>query len=262
MHCRNGNPLASGYLGAPADFLRLLEQAGIGPAVVYDIGASTGVWSEAAAGVFPDAEFHLFEPLAELAEPYRADLGDRRRRFPAFHVHSVALGRENGRQRLFVTKDFYGSSLLYRGALPEVLAVMAETLDVAVHSLDGFQRAHNLPLPDLIKADCQGAELAILGGAERCLSNCRALVIETWLSREYGPDTPLLSEVSEWLGERDFSLVGLGETFLDSQHRIYSVDSYFISDAAIEAVWPDAGGGQIRRLVLAGKSPAAGEAVN
>lgn len=261
MHCRNGNPLASGYLGGPADFLRLLGQAGIGPGVVYDIGASTGVWSEAVVGVLPAAEFHLFEPLAELAESYHADLDNRRRRFPSFHVHPVALGRRDGRQRLYVTKDLYGSSLLDRGALPEVLAVIAETLDVAVRSLDSFQQEHSLPAPDLIKADCQGAELAILAGAERCLSSCRALLLETWLSREYGPATPLLSEVSEWLGERGFSLVGLGETFLDSQHRIYSVDSYFISDAAIGAVWPDVGGGKIRRRVLAEKSPATGEAV-
>jgi len=53
------------------------SRARIHPAVLYDIGASNGVWSETIMDVCPSARFHLFEPLAHHSESYAGDLRER-----------------------------------------------------------------------------------------------------------------------------------------------------------------------------------------
>jgi hypothetical protein len=52
----------------------LLPDAGFTPKVIFDIGASNGTWSTLINQIFPDATFHLFEPLAAIREDYRKSL--------------------------------------------------------------------------------------------------------------------------------------------------------------------------------------------
>src|SRR5262245_14411984 len=89
-------------------FLTRLKPTGYEPRVIYDVGASTGIWSEVASSVFRDSQFHLFEPLAEL---YENDLQSRMRRLTNLILHRVALGDTNGTASMFVARDTYGSSL-------------------------------------------------------------------------------------------------------------------------------------------------------
>ena len=79
--------------------LQTLLHQGYAPSVVYDIGASNGVWSDAIALALPEAEYYLFEPLAESVPFYRSDLKERLARRPKFHVHAVALSDHSGNSR-------------------------------------------------------------------------------------------------------------------------------------------------------------------
>jgi hypothetical protein len=44
---------------------RAFQDQGRSPSVIFDIGASNGVWSDTIALTLPEAEYHLFEPLAD-----------------------------------------------------------------------------------------------------------------------------------------------------------------------------------------------------
>ena len=209
-------------------FLARLKATGYAPRVIYDVGASTGIWSEVAAGVFPSANFHLFEPLAERYD----DLSGRMRRLPNLTLHPVALGDSNGTAPMFVARDTYTSSLNDRGEITEV----EEMKTVPVHRLDDYASERRLPCPDVIKIDCQGAEALILAGAERALDAAKVLLLETWFKRGYGPKTPLICEIIEFLRPRNFSLVDLGEHFHDQDHRLYSVDAFFLSESLLTSV--------------------------
>ena len=45
-------------------------------------------------------------------------------------------------------------------------------------TLDTLVNNKNYPLPDLIKADIQGAEMNMLKGAKKCLENATFLILE------------------------------------------------------------------------------------
>ena len=206
--------------------LRALADRDYKPTVIFDIGASNGVWSDTIALTVPKAEYHLFEPLAEAVPFYRQDLQKRLARRPKFHLHAVALSDHEGTAEMFATHDGYGSSMLNRGEIPEV----KEHVRVPLCTLDAFVERNGLPKPDVMKLDVQGAERLILSGGRQTMQNANVLFLETWLTRGYGPETPLLTEMIEFLGSAGFTLVELGEQFRDERGRLYSVDAVFFAD--------------------------------
>jgi len=213
--------------------LSLLER-GYQPRVVYDIGASTGIWSEVIARGLPEARYHLFEPLAGVAEEYKRDLAGRLARLPNLTMHPVALGEANGKADFYINDNPYCSSLYGQGAIPSV----KERIEVDSYRLDDYQAAAQLPLPDIIKIDCQGAEDVIIQGGERVVRNAKVLFLETWFDRGlYGPATPLIGQIIELLRPLGFSLVEIGERFYDEKHRLYSVDAFFFAESLMESIW-------------------------
>ncbi len=213
--------------------LQNLVERGFQPRVVYDIGASTGIWSEVIARVLPDAQYHLFEPLASVAEMYKRDLPGRLAQLPNSTLHPVALGDSNGKAVCYLAHDPFASSLNDRGDIPEVKG----RIEVDKYRLDDYQVSANLPLPDVIKIDCQGAEDVIIQGGERTVWNAQVLFLETWFKRGYGQATPLLGEIIDLLKPLGFSLVEIGERFYDDKHRLYSVDAFFFAESLMERIW-------------------------
>jgi hypothetical protein len=153
-------------------------------------------------------------------------------RHPNFHLHAVALGDHNGTIDIFATHDGFGSSMLDRGPIPEV----KENVHVPLYILDDYVQTHGLPAPDVMKLDVQGAERLILSGGRKTLQAANVLFMETWLTRGYGPTTPLLTEMIEFLQESRFALVDLGEQFRDNRGRVYSVDAVFYSDKLLSTL--------------------------
>ncbi len=86
-----------------------------------------------------------------------------------------------------------------------------------------------------MKLDVQGAERLILSGGYRTVRKADVLFLETWLTRGYGPETPLLTEMIDFLEEAGFTLVDLGEQFRDERRRVYSVDAVFYSDRLLSS---------------------------
>ena len=212
--------------------LQTLRAGGYRPLVFFDIGASNGIWSDAIRLTCPEAEYYLFEPLANAVPFYKEDLRMRLERQHNFHLYAIALSDHSGAAEMFATHDAWGSSLLDRGEIPEV----KERVVVPLHTLDEFVREHSLPLPQVIKLDVQGAERRILSGAQQTIRTADILFMETWLSHEYGPDTPLLTEMIEFLRPAGFTLVELGEQFHGDRFRLHSVDAVFFSDRFISSL--------------------------
>ena len=157
------------------NLFRKLKGLGYDPAVIYDIGGSNGVWSDTIALVLPDSEYHLFEALADVVDFYRQDLAERLQRRPRFHLHPVALGDRAGTAEFFVTQDGFGSSMLDRGDIPEV----KQRIAVPRARLDDYIAEHSLPLPNVIKIDCQGAERFILDGGSAALEQADVCLLYT-----------------------------------------------------------------------------------
>lgn len=201
-------------------------ERGFNPKCVFDAGASNGWWSRLLVKTFPEAQFCLFEPLADVESDYKNLLAETLAENPGFKLFKTALGSRSGSTVFRRSKDVYGSSLLNAG-LPDTLE-----LEVPVTTIDEVIERENLPAPDLLKMDVQGGEMEILLGAEKSLPKMELLLVETWLSRVYGSETPLYHEIVNWLLPRGFHLIDFTGSFRGGRGELLSQDTLFVNESS------------------------------
>ena len=207
-------------------FIQRLRRDGIDIATIWDIGASNGAWSLMVGRHVPGVALHLFEPLIGFDKGYCDSVRYYLHRFDNWHLHRTALGAEDGEAEIFVPEMSYGSTLL-----PSVYARREwRALTVPMRRMDSIVESGEAPPPDLLKIDTQGYERVVLEGGASCLSSVKALILEAWLSRDYGEDTPLFGELADWLGERGFRAIEVAPGYRTPQGWMRSVDMYFVSE--------------------------------
>lgn len=213
---------ATGFAHDAQDRLKLLRSLGFSPKAIFDVGASTGGWTKAVHHIFPDAHFYLFEPLAPFSSQYQLGLESIKSTVD-YTLFPFALGRECGTSTIVVRPDFVTSSML-----TEYTNDTTYKQEIPLMTLDAVIQKHGLPYPELIKIDTQGFELNILAGATEALKHADVLMLECWLVRGYGPETPLLLELATWLARHDFYLFDFGGSYRESSGVLISPDCYFI----------------------------------
>lgn len=180
-------------------YVRKLE---LQPRVVYDIGANVFEWTRLAKNKWPSANVVAFEAMEEV-EPlcqglvdqyYLGVLSDTDDKVVKFYQNlMVPWGNSyylENEQLSLGGKAFDESSAIKK---------IGMTLDTVV-----AQRGY--PLPDFMKLDVQGAELDVLKGAQRCLENCKDLILELQHT-EYNIGAPLKDEVIAYLDSIGFEQV-------------------------------------------------------
>ena len=206
--------------------LRHLRRLGVELCHFFDVGASNGRWSSRVSQDFPNASFELFEPLIDHAPEYRFKMEATLARHPRFRLHKVALGPKCKSTRMtFYLGNVVGSTALELGHVPEG----SRTVPVEMLTLDYVVQEFRLPVPQVIKMDTQGCELGILQGAVQTLPQVQLLLLECWLTRAYGPTTPLLLEVTDWLRNFDFHLWDVGNTWREADGTLVTQDCYFLN---------------------------------
>jgi Methyltransferase FkbM domain len=102
---------------------------------------------------------------------------------------------------------------------------------VPMRSIDSIVGSGMCRQPDLIKIDIQGGELAALKGATKTLKKVKFLMLETWLQRGYGANTPLLTELIAFLGPLGFTPYEFADDYRNDRGEAVSVDVWFINKA-------------------------------
>ena len=72
-------------------------------------------------------------------------------------------------------------------------------------TLDTIVKHKNIPYPELVKMDVQGAELDVIKGASECLKHCKYLILELQ-ETEYNNNAPLAPYVIEYLKSINYML--------------------------------------------------------
>jgi FkbM family methyltransferase len=113
----------------------------------------------------PDARFFLFEANADHADALRAT------GYPYF---ISVLSSEP------TTVEFYATGSPGDSYFRETTKNYAGVKPVSLHAetLDSLVERHELPLPDLINADVQGAELDVLRGGRAALEKAQLALLE------------------------------------------------------------------------------------
>jgi FkbM family methyltransferase len=173
--------------------LRRAVARGFAPALVFDIGASDGRWTQECLDVLPRARYLLVDPL-ERNRPALEALCARNAAITAFFGVAGARGghltiHEHGDQSsVLASEEFAGTPR----------SVPATTVDDLFDTL-------GRPAPVLLKADVQGYELDVVKGASRCLSHCEMLILEVSFRQIY-EDGPLAHDVIAYVAERGFRI--------------------------------------------------------
>jgi len=182
----------------------------VGPCrTIIDVGANVGTVA---------AAFHLlYQPKSLLAvEPNPALLPGLRDRFsgiPSVKIAGVALNDRAGVLPFFVQNFNAASSFfpLRTGYLASLgLPEGAQQIDVPARRLDDVAAEAGIDSLDLLKLDCQGAELRVLLGAPGLLRRTRVVQTEVAFEPIYQGGA-LFHEVHALLRGHDFTLVRLGE---------------------------------------------------
>ena len=129
----------------------------------------------------------------------------------SLHAYPYALGREKGRQTLYVTREGMCSSLYKpNDALIDrfegmEVSRLKEEVEIDVISLDEFMRMEKLRDIDFIKIDVQGAELDVFRGAEHTLKDVIGICTEVEWAELY-EGQPMFSDLDGYLKAQGFQL--------------------------------------------------------
>jgi len=134
--------------------------------IVFDVGAHIGKYTLMAS---PKANL----VIAVEAEPSNFKILEKNiktNNLENINAFNVAASRTNGVANLYLGEDSSTHSLSIDLRKKESIIVESRTLDSLIEL--------NKSKIDLIKIDVEGAELAVLAGAQKCLNNIRIIAIE------------------------------------------------------------------------------------
>lgn len=166
--------------------------------VVFDVGANVGTYSAFLAQRVAAGQGHVvaFEPEPGNATRLTETL-ERNAPASAWSVERVALGDESGEVSLALASDHEGEG---RHALAR--DTDGATLTVSAARADEFIAAGDLPTPDVLKIDVEGAEGAVIEGFGERLGDVRQVYCEVHPERlaDYGSSTQALHGTLEAYG--------------------------------------------------------------
>jgi FkbM family methyltransferase len=192
---------------------------------IIDVGAHHGQFALLARRRYPSATLYCIEPLTEArARLERIFMND-----DNVVIIAVAAADSRAETDFHVSRASDSSSLLpitnrYTTAFPGT--ERAAVARVRTERLDELLDSDSLRRPVLLKIDVQGAELAVLRGAERLLCCIDEVFVECSFV-EFYEEQPLIDDVVRHLHERAFRLSGIYSVVYDGEGRCLQADLLF-----------------------------------
>lgn len=203
------------------DLSRILPPAA---ATIIDGDAHNGEVAAALNFLYRPRRLRVVEPNPAKTEQLRARFAGQ----PHVTVVPQCLGETEG-ETAFYVHDFDAASSLFE-CQPGHLARFGfsekrRQLTVPMTTLQKLLEKDGAATIDLLKLDCQGAELAVLRGAGARLRDVRAIYCEVSFDPIYA-GAPLFAEVHRFLREAGFEMQHLGE-FAGAGSSIQSGDALY-----------------------------------
>ena len=144
-------------------FVRRFLQAGM---TVLDIGAHQGLYTLLASSTTgKSGKVFAFEPSSRERKALRLNVLLNRRKNVS--IQSFALGDASGYSEMYIVQ---GGKNGFNSLRPPAASVVTTKMPVEVRTLDDLVESGAIPRPDFIKLDVEGAELSVIKGASKMLS--------------------------------------------------------------------------------------------
>jgi FkbM family methyltransferase len=136
--------------------------------VFYDVGANSGYVALEVAARVPGARVVAFEPQPGLARNVAVSAA--LNGLDDVSVYAAMLGSSDGSGTIFLAPNSIHASAVARHPGSRAIACPSASIDALVGSGD-------LPPPDVMKIDVEGAEMDVLAGAERTIRSRRPAIV-------------------------------------------------------------------------------------
>jgi FkbM family methyltransferase len=166
----------------PTCFARLenTKKIGFSPKVIFDCGASVGLWTIKTSKLFTGSQLVSIEPNKKIINTLKEKTSVIS---PRPIIIEGAVGEKNGKTYLNIWDNdetkMSGSSL--KG---HVQGEPREKMEIELYTLDELAQELNMK-PDLIKLDLQGGEIEALRGAKQLLETTEMFIIEFGVLEAY-----------------------------------------------------------------------------
>ncbi|HEX4412291.1 MAG TPA: FkbM family methyltransferase [Lacipirellulaceae bacterium] len=204
---RRYRPLVSDPYVVQRELLRTIPCS-----LIFDIGAFHGEAAAQYGQMFPAADIYAFEPFPPSYGALAARFAGEKR----IHVVNAAVSSQTGEATFHVNGLPETNSLLPRPTTGHqyfpTAAATEKKISVPTTTVDEFCEKNKLGVPQILKMDIQGNELAALKGAEKALASGQISLIfsEVTFVPHYEGGV-LFHELSAFLAGRGFTLLNLYE---------------------------------------------------
>lgn len=164
-------------------FYSAVEEAGLKPKHIMDIGANRGTWAQVARQTFPSALITMLEPQSWL-QPSPQDLVNND---PNMLYFPVGAGRAAGSFSFTLAER--DDSSTFRLSKQEAESRGLEQREIPVVTLNGLIREKSLPVPEIVKIDAEGLDLDVLEGASDLFGKTEAFMVEAGIVNKVFPNS-------------------------------------------------------------------------
>jgi len=140
----------------------------------FDVGTNVGFHSTVACRLIDPLRGHVvsFEPLKSNTD--QIEVNARLNHFDCVRVMQVALGNNDGEAKFLLSEISSRGALETAGRIP---TAPAGTATVQIRRLDSMMSEADLPAPDVMKIDVEGAEVDVLAGGRETLMRYRPILM-------------------------------------------------------------------------------------
>jgi FkbM family methyltransferase len=195
-----------------------LRNLGFCPKVIYDIGACRATWMEQAEPIFPNSQFYFFEAnednrpfLEKKGRPFFMELLGNQEQLTTFYVTKIGDG--GGNSAFKENSTFYSEKNCEKRILP-------------MRTLSSLVKKYQLPQPELVKIDVQGAEKAVIEGGIDVILGAEVVILEVQLL-QYNDGAPLFLEIANLMDRLGFQMVDMLEIIYSPCKKIINIDIVF-----------------------------------
>lgn len=185
---------------------KLKENLNLDNMIIYDIGSSVLHWTQHASKIWNNSKIYLFDGMTEMKLFYDEY---NKQNNTNYEYNIGVLCNEDYKKISFYQNDELSGGNSYYKEIGHPNSANIFTESHIKHkigmTLETVVKNKNIPMPDLVKIDVQGAELDILKGSMNIINNAKYLIVELQHT-EYNLGAPLCNQTRDFLVENGWKV--------------------------------------------------------